>query len=652
MSGPTVEGSDTVDDPLELAQTAFPSYMTAAPAPHHMEAWGWLSSIKIQDGMHDREIVSGHNNDSAKQNPNLNEGMPPYPQGVSRGDVSRGAGSHDGLGDVVGDSPPKIGLGDVASPPKSTMGPIQEVPYGEGFVGRDGEVRGGGGDSGVSGVAEAGAGEGDGDSVRRNEVDGDRHGGSGGGSTGDDGHGVSRIRPFVAIWPREHGKSAFAEMATACLGALGRRRFALYVSGTQKQANDHVESIRQMFEKGFGEGYAHVTERRVGKYGASQGWTQSRLRTPTYAVDAIGLDTGVRGIRDLEARPDFIVLDDIDNHDDSPLITDGKLNTITRSIVPSGTSGCVVLAIQNLVHPDGIFARLSSDAPPFIMDRILSGPIPAIEGLGLEGSTIKSGTPTWPERKGIAACQADIIQWGLESWLQEAQHEVGLRLREGLVLGTDDDGVRILDNDRNLRPRPALWRDCKWRVVAVDPGGDGDATAVGALGVTADERHHVYVSRKIHGNADLLRLNDILGEINAEGPIHGVFVGETGGDTIVKTLQRMGWPARKAVMDRSMLMYLRGLLKTGRLTIEPEESHGLIEESKSWWWKKVSEPTKTYVKQYDTITGKGHHADEWDAVRYGVASILQGLPGAPQRQIGRVARDYSAGRIGRRRVVR
>lgn len=228
-----------------------------------------------------------------------------------------------------------------------------------------------------------------------------------------------------------------------------------------------------------------------------------------------------------------------------------------------------------------------------------------------------------------------------------------MRLREGLVLGADDDGVRIFDSARNVRRGPGEWGACKWRVVAIDPGGDGDATAIGAVGVTHDERHHVYWSKKLRGANDVLTWHELIARWHQRAPVDMVFVGETGGDVLVKTLQRMGWPARRAVMDRSQIQYLRGLLRTGRLTIEPDFAQGLLEEAESWWWKKVSEAHKSYVGQWATITGSGHHADEWDAVRYAVASILAGLPGVPVVPVVQVGRGgVAVGRIGRRRVRR
>jgi hypothetical protein len=451
----------------------------------------------------------------------------------------------------------------------------------------------------------------------------------------EDGMGDGAARPYVAIWPREHGKSVSAEMATATVGAQGRRRFGLYISGTQKQANDHVAAISGMFEQGFGAAYASVTERRLGKYGQSRGWTQSRLRTPAFAVDAIGLDTGVRGLRDLESRPDWIVLDDIDSHEDSPLITGRKLETITRAILPSGSSDCAVLAIQNLVHPEGVFARLAAPAPEFLTDRILSGPIPAVRDLVLDGSRIIGGVPTWPQRKGLAECQRDIDRWGLNAWLQEAQHDVGLRLREGQVYGLDpEDGMSIYDPRRNARSFGEDWAACKWRIVGIDPGGDGDPTVLVPLGITADDRHHVYGAVVLRGGG-LMEWHSALAAIEAEGRITHVEVGETGGTTLASSLHGMGWPARQAVMARSQIPYVQELFKSGRLTIEPgDTARGFESEIATYWWAKQVLEAGRKVTPYATETGTGHHADRLDALRYAVLARVHRGTGQAKKAVG------------------
>jgi hypothetical protein len=245
-----------------------------------------------------------------------------------------------------------------------------------------------------------------------------------------------RPDPFVGIWPRGGAKSTSAECACVALAARQARRYGLYICETQEQADDHVSNVASILESNVIErAYPKLAERHVGKYGNSKGWRVNRLRTASgFTIDAVGLDTAARGVKLEDARPDFMVIDDIDSETDSPDVTRRKIKTLTRALLPAGSSDLAVLAIQNLVHPDSLFARMvpgyeGDDGPAdFLANRIVVGPVPAVEGLVTEqkpggGYRIIEGTATW-EGQDLDTCQAQIDDWGLTAFLGEAQHDV------------------------------------------------------------------------------------------------------------------------------------------------------------------------------------------------------------------------------------
>lgn len=245
------------------------------------------------------------------------------------------------------------------------------------------------------------------------------------------------VRPPVAkvcVWPRGGAKSTSAELAVAAVGARRTRRYVLYVCDTQDQADDHVANIAGLLESDtVAQRYPALGRRRVGKYGNSRGWRRNRLVTDDgLVVDAIGLDTAARGIKFDQDRPDLLVLDDIDVEGDTPATTATKVERITKKLLPAGATSLAVLAIQNLVTADGVFAQLVDGRADFLANRSVSGPVPAVEGLVVEpalqpdGSTrwtIVAGTPMW-EGQDLATCQAQIDDWGISSFRAEAQHEV------------------------------------------------------------------------------------------------------------------------------------------------------------------------------------------------------------------------------------
>lgn len=235
--------------------------------------------------------------------------------------------------------------------------------------------------------------------------------------------------PFVAIWPRGFAKSTSTEVATAMLAARKRRKYVLYVCSTQDQADTHVANIAGMLESpAFARHFPETSRRKLGKYGNSQGWRRNRLRTlDGFTVDAIGMDTAARGAKVDEDRPDFIIFDDIDEILDSPGTVAKKITSMTKSLLPARAAHAAVLVAQNLIHPDGIVARLADGRADFLADRIVSGPHPAIRGMVTERidgkMVITGGESTWPA-KTIADLQLDLDDVGETAFRSEKQHEV------------------------------------------------------------------------------------------------------------------------------------------------------------------------------------------------------------------------------------
>ena len=237
-----------------------------------------------------------------------------------------------------------------------------------------------------------------------------------------------RPRPFIGIWPRGGAKSTSAEMAVMMLGAQKKRKYCLYVCQTQDQADDHVSNIATLMEsQAMNLAYPGVSDRLIGKYGNIRGWRRNRLRTATgFTIDALGLDTAARGIKLDEQRPDLMVFDDLDQELDTPNTTGKKEKTLSHSIIPAGAENLAIIAIQNMVHADSIFARLADGRAEYLADRIVSGPIPAIKGMAhdvIEGKTvITGGTATW-EGQHLDRCQDMLDDMGITAFLNECQHD-------------------------------------------------------------------------------------------------------------------------------------------------------------------------------------------------------------------------------------
>lgn len=237
---------------------------------------------------------------------------------------------------------------------------------------------------------------------------------------------------YVDIEPRGGGKTTTAESAVIRLGATERRKFVLYVRGTQNKANESVQSIAAKVEsKVVEQYYPYLSQRSVGKYGQSRGWRMDMLRCANgFNVLALGLDVAVRGAKIEDYRPDLIIFDDIDGEFDTTRTINKKVDMITKSIIPAGASHCAYLVVQNLIHPQSIVNTLANGTAEFLYDRIVSGPHPAVRNLTYEareapeqGYRITGGEPTW-EGQNLTTCEEQINDWGVSSFLREAQHEV------------------------------------------------------------------------------------------------------------------------------------------------------------------------------------------------------------------------------------
>lgn len=247
------------------------------------------------------------------------------------------------------------------------------------------------------------------------------------------------IKPlaFFAIWGRGGTKTTNAEGAAVYVGATKRRKFVLYVRSIQDKANESVSNIADMLEgPEVAKYYPLLAQRKLSKYGHSKGWKINILRCASgFNVVALGLNAAVRGVKLEGFRPDFIIGDDLDEKDDTYEATTKKIHTLTRDILPSGSSDAAFVGIQNLVNYNGIFTQIARGKADFLYDRIVSGPHPAVVGLDYEKGEdgrykITGGNPTWPGQD-LATCEAQMNEWGLSAFLSEAQNLI--TKREGRV---------------------------------------------------------------------------------------------------------------------------------------------------------------------------------------------------------------------------
>lgn len=295
-------------------------------------------------------------------------------------------------------------------------------------------------------------------------------------------------RPHGEIWPRGGAKSTTAELGVVRVGVKKSRSFALYVSGTQSQANKHVQATAARFHKlGIG--------RAVNGYGNSLGWRIDLLRVDNgFNVLALGLDAAARGVKLDDFRPDLIILDDIDGrHDTDPTIA-RKIETLTETVLPTGSADVAVLFIQNRVHDASIASQLARGTADFLLDREVFEE-PAVIGLDIEQEElpdssrryrVTAGEPTW-QGQNLKTCEKQINLWGRSAFMREAQHDTSAK----------EDGLWERDRDIDAhRTTKSKVPDLIRIAVAIDPnaseGNDEAGIMVGGIALI-DKVMHGYL---------------------------------------------------------------------------------------------------------------------------------------------------------------
>lgn len=260
-----------------------------------------------------------------------------------------------------------------------------------------------------------------------------------------------RPRPFVGIWNRAGAKTSSVQMGLALAGAHRRRHYVLYVARTQKQADDKVADFSAMFtQPHFAARWPEMAQRKqlmVSTAGGSRRtaeWNRVRIRTAAgFTVEGVGLDVAARGIKMEDQRPDVIVFDDVDDQEDNPGKILKVLAAIRRALIPAGSADVAIVHINNLVHDNSVSSHITypdrfPEKEQLLLDRYLSGPVPAVwdleversdcayvddSGLPVPGYVIVGGRPSW-EGFPIEAAQSALNASNLTDFLGEYQHDV------------------------------------------------------------------------------------------------------------------------------------------------------------------------------------------------------------------------------------
>ncbi len=240
-------------------------------------------------------------------------------------------------------------------------------------------------------------------------------------------------------WGRGLAKSASMEGLALAEGALIGEAFGVYISSTQDKATEHIQSIRDLIEGSeIAEYYPQFSKPRIGKFGNQRGWRAEAVYTDGgFAIVAASIEKGVRGLRDGARRPTFILMDDIDERDDSLKIKQEKFDTLRFDALPMLAPNGIACFGQNLIYRGSIADdTMNRKADWFHGCKIVGqpdekggyGPINTYrDDVKIEKidsvPTIVAGTPNW-SRLNRSVSQRLLVTIGEEGFWRECQNNI------------------------------------------------------------------------------------------------------------------------------------------------------------------------------------------------------------------------------------
>ena len=299
---------------------------------------------------------------------------------------------------------------------------------------------------------------------------------------------------YFPIWSRGHQKSGIARRIAIVEGVLSFAysvpTYVLYLSRTKDMALKHSKSIETLLQtSGVQTWCPKLAQEQVNEQKRSKGWTAKFIYTAANAIyHFAGLEEGMAG-GNLETNTDQnsksamtdvrvvqFVLDDIDGREDSPLIAENRLKTLTEEVLPMGQDNTLAFFAQNLIKHNSTMYRIWTQQVHVLTGRKPTNPVPAVENFeyetkanedGIVQDVYISGTPTWDvwdERR----IQQEINRFGIDAFKRECLHMVN-EDRSGRILHNYRDTIHAISESEFASVYGSVDAWLSWRK---KPGND------------------------------------------------------------------------------------------------------------------------------------------------------------------------------------
>lgn len=256
--------------------------------------------------------------------------------------------------------------------------------------------------------------------------------------------------------------------------AYNQPGYCLYISRNKDKVQEHIANIEALLASPgvFKWNPKLSSPQRTEITNQQRRWTSSFLKTDSnYAIQGGTLDSGLAGSRVEETRPTFMVPDDIDGREDSPVISESRFRQLTTEVLPMRQDNTLVFYAQNLISRYSVMYRIQTGQSRVLTNRKPTEPVPAVIDLVTKQETINgivkdvyvSGQPTW-QVWDARRIQDEIDTEGLASFNRECQHEVA-QSQQGQILHSYDDNVHVITESEfaNVFGSATAWKAwAKW----------------------------------------------------------------------------------------------------------------------------------------------------------------------------------------------
>jgi hypothetical protein len=342
---------------------------------------------------------------------------------------------------------------------------------------------------------------------------------------------------------RDSAKSTVAEEAMV-VGALMREfKYAIVVGANYERAKERLEVIKNEFDIN-----PYIEE----LFGKQQGetWGAGKIVTASgVCIQAVGIGMSIRGLRHLDSRPDFALLDDIENEETVKEVSfrDATMRWLYRTFIPalSKHPAARIRFLGNRLDDDAVLVRISRDPAWKHRQYPIMEQTTAADGQERYDLPPGRWRPLWPEKfplVDIAKMRAEYERLGL-------LHEFNCEY----MCQADDPAARIFHagyfkNVNTVRTWQAVY-------AAYDPARTvGQKSAMTGVAVFSWVGSRLVVWR---GDARLWLPDEIVGDIlNVDsqwGPVE-IGVEATGLEEFIMQ------PLRHAALQRRVLLPVRRLV--------------------------------------------------------------------------------------------